>query len=110
MVRKMSQAYDSDSERDFSEPRTTAMSSMVIDNSIVFNKARTCMKDSEMQALCLKEVKPFTSEIQLVCAKPLSSVCSVEETKEQKLEKLRKFREMRKQQAKVEYCKDLSNI
>lgn len=97
MVRKMSQAaQDSDSERDFSEPRTTAMSSMVIENSLIFNKARTCIKDSEMQALCLKEVKPFSSEIPLVCAKPLSSIDSVEESKEDKLEKLRKFREMRK--------------
>jgi len=26
------------------------------------------------------------------------------------MEKLRKFREMRKQQVKVEYCKDLSNV
>lgn len=69
------------------------------------------MKDSEMQALCLKEVKPFAaSEIPLVCAKPLSSLGSVEETKEHKLEKLKKFREMRKQQAKVEYCKDLNNV
>jgi len=83
---------------------------MVIENSMVFNKARTCMKDSEMQALCLKEVKPFSSEIPLICAKPLSSLGSIEETKEEKLNKLKIFREMRKQQAKVEHCKNLADI
>jgi hypothetical protein len=104
MVRKFSQ-----DSADYSEPRTTAVSSMVLDNSMVFNKARTCIKDKDMQMTCIKEVKPF-SDIPLVCAKPLSSFGSIQETPEERMEKLKKFRAMRKEQADIEYCKSLSDI
>ena len=101
MVRK----YSQDSV-DFSEPRTTAMSSMVMESSIVFNKARTCMKGKNF-AQCHMDVKPF-SEIPIVCAKPLST--NGEETPEQKLEKLKKFKQMREENKTAEYCKSLSDI
>ena len=104
MTRRLSQ------DSDFSEPRTTAMSSMVMDNSIVFNKARTCIKDKDITMKhSFKEVKPF-SDIPIVSAKPLS--CNGISTAEQKMEKLRKFRQMRKEQdlEGVEYCKKLSDI
>lgn len=97
MVRKFSQ-----DSADYSEPRTTAMSSMVMDNSMVFNKARTCMKDKDMVMTCVKEVRPF-SDIPMVCAKPLSQV-GIETTAQEKKDKLAKFRQMRKEQEHAEYC------
>jgi hypothetical protein len=95
MVKKYADADDSD----FSEPRTTAMSSLVIENALVFNKSRTVMDDQEPQ------VKPF---IPLVTSKPLSAGESV--TKAEKVAKLKAFRQLRKDTAAVEYCKDLQQI
>jgi hypothetical protein len=92
MVKKYADADESD----FSEPRSTAMNSLVIDNTLVFNKSRTVMADQEPQ------VKPF---VPLIIAKPLSSGES--QTKADKLSKLKAFRQLRKEQAEVEYCKDL---
>jgi hypothetical protein len=104
MVRKFSQ-----DSFDYSEPRTTAVSSMVLENSMVLNKARTCIKDKDIMMTCFNEVKPF-SDVPFVCAKPLSTYASTIETAEDKMEKLKKFRAMRKEKADVEYCKSLSAI
>jgi hypothetical protein len=106
MVRKFSQ----DSDSDCSEPRTTAMCSLVMDNSIVFNKARTCMKDNDLiMGHSYKDVKPFP-EIPVVCAKPLSINGNSEETSHQKMEKLKRFRQLRKELVTIEQCRSLSDI
>ena len=98
MLRSFSQ------DSNISEPRTTAMSSMVIENSIVFNKARTCMKDNDLiMGQSYQDIKPF-SEILVVCAKPLSINGNPEETPMQKMEKMKKFRELRKQSIAAEQC------
>jgi hypothetical protein len=108
MVRKFSQ--DSDSDSVISEPRTTAMSSIVMDNSIVFNKARTCIHDSDLiMGHSYKDVKPF-SKIAVVCDKPLSIYGISEETSEDKLEKLKRFRQLRKESVTIEQCRSLSDI
>jgi hypothetical protein len=86
------------------------MSSMVMDNSIVFNKARTCINDMDLvMGHSYKDVKPF-SEIPVVCVKPLSINGNSEETSQEKMEKLKRFKQLRKESVTIEQCKSLSDI
>ena len=106
MVRYMSENSST------SEPRTTAKSSIVLekDNSIVFNKSRTCINENDLISVhSYKNIIPF-SELPIVCAKTLSVNGNSEDMAQEKLEKLRKFRKLREESVMIEQCRDLSDI
>jgi hypothetical protein len=98
MVRYMSENSSN------SEPRTTAKSSIILEkeNSIVFNKSRTCIKENDLvMGHWYKDDIPF-SELPIVCAKPLSVNGNSEDMAHEKLEKLRRFRQLRKESVMIE--------